>query len=539
VILCGVLLGSLAIAAEPPLELHAASIRISDGTLDAEGEVTLTWERHHVRAELMRIELIENGPVEVKGEDVWWTPCSCEQPPWAVSADSVEGVLGDHLVLRRARLRVCDVPVLPVPWMRIPMDPRAPRVLFPEGGIINGSPWVALPLFVPVGSSGDLKLAPELWRDRGVRQRTELSGRRGTFVGIVGQEEANGSARGMMDMDAAHDDGGLRVGVDAQWVSDDAYLNDFGANYFLRSTPWTEQRAVAGVGPARLESARTDTNSLQRPVSGVVAISGHNLGPLAVSAVTRIDAVDDPQQGERGHLQRGFAEFGAAMGRDFGIVEADSDIRARAVQWSDSRPWSETVLTSSVHLPLWGDVGSLRHLASIGAEFSTAYNDGLSGQRLPWEQPAPEWAAGPVLRSQWLSERGIPVRGEGRALMTPEGIQPTGDVHIQDGPWAVVLQGSPEVQGGRAGFDDGSFSLGVGAGRTEEVFQMGAHGSVQVGAGWHPGWSGLVDVPTSTLVRHGPELFYSSPCGCLDLRLQAEWAPDRAVPDALVRINLH
>ncbi|MGB0640713.1 MAG: hypothetical protein ACPGTU_15345, partial [Myxococcota bacterium] len=398
--------------------------------------------------------------------------------------------------------------------------------------------WVALPVFVPIGATGDLVLAPEVWTERGVRQRVEWRSTFGIGSMVAGKESVSDPLRGMATVDGAHDDGLYRVGIDGLWLSDTEYLTDFGEDYWMRSTPWAEQRTMVGVGPFRLQSSTTNTDSLQRPVSGVLAITGQQVGPVGFSGVVRTDLMQDPANTLGGELQRGSALFMATTGRDFGVVEADSVVRVQAVQWSDAGPRTDTEWASRVHLPMWGDVGSARHLAAVGFEFGIANTVGVVDERDPWVRDVPGWSAGPLFRSEWLTSTGVPFQGETKLMMTEDGVRPSGAVNFQAGPWTIVGQGEEGLQGGRVGFDDDWWGVGVASARVDGLFQAGFNGAVSVGAGWRPGWSGVMDVPTGTMIQQGPQVVYSSPCDCFDVRMQAEWSPDRLLPDALVRIDL-
>ena len=532
------LFGAIVYAADESMEINGDRVRVSAEEIHAEGNVSLALDGHLIQADLLDLQLSPDGVGSIRAENALWTRCLCDSPPWSVSAASAEGTIGDELILNGARFRVCDVPVLPVPRLRIPLNPRTPRVMLPEGGMIGGSPWVSLPVFVPVGSSTDLVLAPEVWIERGYRQRVGWKSPFGNGTAILGQEEVGGPLRGLFDVDGASDDGLFRAGVDSQWMSDDAYLRDFGEDYWTRSTPWAEQRMLVGVGPVRLESAMTNTDALQRPVGGTLSITGQQVGPIAFSASTRADVVQDDIEPHGGHLQRGMASFMATTGRTFGVVEADSTVQVHAVQWSDTAPRTDMGWVSRVHIPMCGEVGSIRHLASMGLEFGTAKTDGPVDRRDPWIAEPHEWSVGPTFQSQWLSSSGVPLHGEAKVLMTEDGLKPGGNINFQKGAWKAVAQGDESIQGGRIGFDDGVYAVGVGSARMEGLFQAGLNGSLSIGSGWRPGWLGVVDVLEGSVMRHGPQVIYSSPCDCFDVRMQADWAPDQTLPDALVRIDL-
>ncbi|MGB0641352.1 MAG: hypothetical protein ACPGTU_18610, partial [Myxococcota bacterium] len=129
------LFSAVATAADVPLELSGDTVRVSEEGVRAEGDVSLTWDGHIVYADLLEVDLHGGKGVDFRGQNVQWSRCICDNPLWSVSANSVEGSLDEDLLLTQARLRVCDVPVLPVPWLRVPLNSRKPRIMFPEGGV--------------------------------------------------------------------------------------------------------------------------------------------------------------------------------------------------------------------------------------------------------------------------------------------------------------------------------------------------------------------------------------------------------------------
>ena len=49
--------------------------------------------------------------------------------------------------------------------------------------------------------------------------------------------------------------------------------------------------------------------------------------------------------------------------------------------------------------------------------------------------------------------------------------------------------------------------------------------------GWTPGWQAVVDLQDPGLLRHGPTVSWTPPCGCLRAAAALEWSDDQDGPD--------
>ena len=154
--------------------LSAAVIEATPERAVAEGDVDLRWSGHRFLAERLVVEEGRDEELHFEATRFVWTPCGCETTPWAISAAQADGVLGDHMVIRRGAFRVCDVPVLPLPWLRLPLNDRAPRLLLPELRAGEEGTVLGLPVWLPIGRQGHAVLTSQWWSQRWMRQRAQV-----------------------------------------------------------------------------------------------------------------------------------------------------------------------------------------------------------------------------------------------------------------------------------------------------------------------------------------------------------------------------
>jgi hypothetical protein len=486
------------------------------------------------------------------GTDVWLSRCDCERPPWALRAETVTGELGERATIRGGMLELCGKPVLPIPWLVVPMRERRPGLRLPEVGYTAQGWRVAQPVFLALGDPVDLTLAPE-WRSQGaLRLLTDASvrtraGPDAQLMGAIGRDRSAGGARGMLDAEAAAVRGPLYGSIDSTWISDSRYLSDYGVDFLGRTVPWTESLVSLGAGPLRLESdtfgpAGPDTQALaQRPIAGVLRMAGRPIGPLSSDVGARVDMVDlggtAPSSAER--LE---ATAGLAGGRVLGPASIEGRIEGRTIQWADSTAWQEGRVSLAARVGLWGDAGPLRHVADIGVEGAIAGVLGKPVVQLLEDQPAQPWSLGPSLRSRWLSAVGVPVSLEASLPWTPAGLLPTGAGHLQLERWGARLGGSGDLQEARTWWGDDRLALGLGAVHYGDLLQGQGDVSWVLPApaeAWRPGWRTLHDLASGAALSQGPTLGYDSACDCLRVEARAAWSEDRALPEFWVHLELH
>lgn len=93
------------------------------------------------------------------------TACACDDPPWRVTASSASAISGQGAWLSWPVLRLGGVPVLTAPTWYVPLSRRRTGLLAPRIGYdAEDGIYGALPVFVTLGQSADVTLAPG-WRD--------------------------------------------------------------------------------------------------------------------------------------------------------------------------------------------------------------------------------------------------------------------------------------------------------------------------------------------------------------------------------------
>lgn len=516
--------------------LEADRITAAPGWIQAEGGVSLSLDGHRLEASSLHLIEKEEKVFAFTAEEVWWTPCTCERVPWAVSAAEGSGVVGESLVLKKAMVRVCGAPVFPVPWARVALNPRSPRLLLPEVQYGESGGVFGQPVWLPVGDRSHARLTPEVWTDRGFRQRALLAGPAGRAKVAVAKEGAAGPERGQVDVAGGIDDGDYWAAVDTQWTSDAQVLNDYSTDFFERSTPYQERRLVVGMGPARVESDTFDDSTLDRPVGAVLALSGLALGPLAVSGQARVDALLDHQAQQS--LQRSGFGLSVAGGHGFDVLDTELTLDLDAAQLSNRAPFGQARLTAGGFLPLWGDLGAFRHISQTGLEARGTQHEGKVDDPLQWIRPEPRWAVGPVQRTTVLSVSGVPLHMSAELMRTPYQWEPAATLRLDSRGFRGSAQLERDLQAAVAGYADEGVDLSIGVVHGAGVLQSMAGASALLRPQWRPGWSGLFDHTAGELVRHGPTLTWDSGCDCLSVRLAGEWARDRTMPDVMIRVDL-
>ena len=515
--------------------ISASVIEATPERAVAEGDVALQWSGHRFLAERLVVEEGPDDSLQFEASGFVWTPCTCEVTPWAISGQEAEGVLDDHVVIRRGAFRVCDVPVLPVPFLRVPLDERAPRILLPEVRVGDMGSVLGLPVWLPLGQRGHARLTSEWWSRRWLRQRAYVHTPMGEARVAVAKDAPVAPVRGQVDVRGSHDDGTVRVGVDAGWASDLAVRSDYGSDFIARSTPFEERRLFAGVGPARIETHTFDRGELQRPIAAVVSFSGLSVGPSSLSTYGRIDALEDDD-----HLhQQATAGARWSLGLSGEWTEVEAVASVEAVQAGDEEPYTRAGMGGALQLPTWADLGSHRVVSQTGVE---GWIDAERGELIdPFglTRRRPQWAIGPGQRSQWISSSGVPLRWSAAALWTDVGWRPKGTLNIDHGVLQGTVHGDPEVQAGMLGVGAEAWDGQVGVLRDLAVLQGVLRGSVRVARHWRPGWEGLVDFDEQRMVRHGPSLVWDPGCGCITGNLKVEWAQDVSVPSVMLRLDLH
>ena len=197
------------------------------------------------------------------------------------------------------------------------------------------------------------------------------------------------------------------------------------------------------------------------------------------------------------------------------------------------RPWALATAGSSLWLNTWGSGRGRTRLDQWGVVGSVAATTANHVEQVAWDIAEPEWTLGPAVESRWITEAGVPISAGISLPWGPQGLAPLGHLRLQALDWSALLIASDALQEVRLDRRDAVWGFGTGLVRAPDMLQ--AQGWIQsppLGpkASVHLGWSGLVDLRESQSLSQGPVLRVSSPCDCLDLRLEATWTEDRSFP---------
>ena len=248
--------------------------------------------------------------------DVTYTTCPPGRSDWTLRASELEL---DHLeglgTARHARLRLADIPVFYAPYLRFPIDDRRRSgVLVPTIGSSNKTGFdLTVPYYWNIAPNMDATFFPRFMSTRGlmlgaqVRHLSQIQS-----IELQGEilphdaEEPDYGPRGDMRL--------LQTGwlaprwsssIDASWVSDDQYLEDFGNRLAVTSLRNLEQRGdlnYSGDGfwaVARLQNFQTVDSSIapaDRPYSQLphleLNMPGKRRGPFEYAFQAHYDYFD-------------------------------------------------------------------------------------------------------------------------------------------------------------------------------------------------------------------------------------------------------
>ncbi len=531
---------------EGQLSFQTATLSMP-ATTAALARARYTSDTHQLVITAEGLEIRDDG--HWTGADVWLSTCGCDAPLWSVSARTVEITVDRAAVVTGGWLAVCERPVLPVPRAVVPLVDRKAGLLAPGAGWNDDGLRATAPVFVPLGRSSDLLLTPE-WRGaRGGRGLVSLDaalapGEALALSGAAGWDALSSQWRGAGRWQHAWDPGRLRTAADLHWMSDEAYLADYGGSYLGRSQPWSERRAVVGWGLARLE---TDTFDLvgaeQRPASVVLTAPPTPLGPVALAAAGRLDTFGAADGSLTGTAERARVSslVSASSGAETDFFIARGRVAGLAERWLDGPQALGSVVDTEVALPLWGRVGAATHLAELGARGA------VSAEAIDSEElSVASWAVGPQLRSRWLGAA-VPARAEIWAPWTDDGLAPVGVVDARWRDLQLSLTGDSELVGGRLGWTAPAASAAIRGVHTDELLQAGASVGVQLPGRlqeWRPSGDLLLDLRNDpalsrdAVLSRGAGLLYDSRCDCLQIKAAVAWAADRTWPDAALEIAL-
>ncbi|MBM4393693.1 MAG: hypothetical protein FJ090_21415, partial [Deltaproteobacteria bacterium] len=280
------------------LELRADLLEWNAGRFSAEGSVriqlggdTIVAERAAGTAEQVEIEgatwfhagatiRFERGTIRVatregEVEGVRLEPCACaddEPPMLSFRAARVAPIDAEVAVIRGGAIEVFRVPLVPVPYWPVLLDPRRFRLLLPELGY--GEPGVSARWHGRAGL-GDywFEGGPAFRQDRGLRGELGVEGPL-KAQGELGYDGIDGRVRGAIATEGgfagdwtgrADRASGTGLGERAAWeatvLGDAAYAEDYALAYVDRGVAYRESRAVAQARALRVEGWVPDDGS--------------------------------------------------------------------------------------------------------------------------------------------------------------------------------------------------------------------------------------------------------------------------------------
>jgi LPS-assembly protein len=206
--------------------------------------------------------------------NVTYTTCPPGRSDWSMAASDLEL---DHFngigTARNARIRLADIPVFYAPYLRFPIDDRRRSgVLVPTVGTSSDTGIdITIPYYWNIAPNLDATFYPRFMSTRGlmlgaqVRHLTAFQ--EIEFNGEILPDDAGApqyGPRGGAHLEQTGQLGhGLSSAIDASWVSDDQYLDDFGNRLDLTSLRNLDQRGDLVYGGdgysvlARLQSFQT------------------------------------------------------------------------------------------------------------------------------------------------------------------------------------------------------------------------------------------------------------------------------------------
>lgn len=205
--------------------------------------------------------------------DAVLTPCACDdgrEPAVKFTAKYIDIVDAQVAVVRGGVVRIATVPILPVPYWRVPLDPNAFRLSIPEigyGDLGLSARWLGT-----WGVDGYRFVGGPAWRqDRGGRIALAVDGP-ARLKGEVGWDFTSESVRGGLATDGGYAGNwapGLRLAPntplrdrfawDGSVLSDPDYAEDYGVAYVDRGVLFRESRVLGQVGALRFSGWLPDT----------------------------------------------------------------------------------------------------------------------------------------------------------------------------------------------------------------------------------------------------------------------------------------
>lgn len=157
--------------------------------------------------------------------DGWAITCKIEDgetPPWSFSSAQTDIREGGYAVLKHAKFKIKNVPVLYSPYLIVPVkNTRQTGFLFPEFSSSSNSGFgVNLPFFLNISESADATFFPEYFVNRGFMPGAEFR-----YV-------ANDNSKGVFT--ASYLDDQLSDPSETEYYADTGYTHDNSDRYWVR-----------------------------------------------------------------------------------------------------------------------------------------------------------------------------------------------------------------------------------------------------------------------------------------------------------------
>lgn len=258
--------------------------------------------------------------------------CGDGPPLWEIRAREVtHDTEARQIWFSGASLRFVGVPVVYLPWLRIP-DPslsRATGFLFPKlsasTSLGNG---ISLPYFITLGASRDLTVTPFLTNNNGrtltLRYRQAYAQGRLEVTGAFSRDKrVDDRIRGYLKAQADFAlGGGWHLGFDGTVVSDPAYLQDYGISDSDRLASTLRLARVSrdsytSAELSALRTLRTTESNATQPSALITAETQRRFVPGPLGGIATLFAESATQRRASGSGADADAD-GIADGRDMG-----------------------------------------------------------------------------------------------------------------------------------------------------------------------------------------------------------------------------
>lgn len=529
-------------------------VSFDEATIDLRGRAgSLSGVRLLAGDVALSADAVQVAGNDLSAENGVLTPCACDDgKPAAVRfrAKHIDILDARVAVVRGGAVQVFQIPILPVPYWRVPLDPRAFRLAIPEIGY--GDPGVSARWHATWGIEAYRFDAGPAWRqDRGGRLEAAVTGPIRARAD-VGWDDPTQSVRGAIVSDggfSAHLLPQFRGSVSsalrerAAWdltaLSDANYAEDYAPAYVDRGVGYHESRVVGQASILRVEGWVPDTSPGGYPLLSA-AVAPRFGGPLA-SLTPAVGAGMVLDEDEAKPLL--FTSVQGQAGRTLGPlhVEASGGGQLAGVPDVEGDPSVSAAAQTRAELATWGDGPLGRYRLFPGIFARGGVDQVVSGST------SAAWAAGPSLRAETVLG---PVVAAASAALLYDGATLTPEASLDlvgstlsmraigsSSEQALQLRGGEAITGalGVLHLADEWFTWGE-AGVHLGRFVSGA--SVSIDPDATASSAQIYRFPSSTVAVSGLGFSLGYDDGCSAFVLTGALSPDRALPDVGAQVVL-